>query len=79
MIGYSISQAYRLADAATVAPFEYAGLPLAVFWGWLIWSELPGPEVTLGIVLIAGSGLFVFLRERRSARLIASRRANRRY
>jgi len=79
VIGYSISQAYRLTDAATVAPFEYAGLPLAVFWGWLIWSELPGPEVTLGIVLIAGSGLFVFLRERQAARLIASRRANRRY
>ncbi len=31
-IGYCLGQAYRLADAATVAPFEYAGLPLAVFW-----------------------------------------------
>ena len=45
VIGYSISQAYRLADAATVAPFEYVGLPLAVFWGWMIWGELPGPSV----------------------------------
>ena len=37
IIGYCLSQAYRMSDAATVAPFEYIGLPLAVFWGWLIW------------------------------------------
>ncbi|MEM9639145.1 MAG: DMT family transporter, partial [Pseudomonadota bacterium] len=34
VVGYCLSQAYRMADAATVAPFEYVGLPLAVFWGW---------------------------------------------
>lgn len=79
VIGYCLSQAYRLADAATIAPFEYLGLPLAVFWGWLIWAELPGPEVSAGITLIVGAGLFVFLRERQRNRLLASRRPNRRY
>lgn len=80
VIGYCISQAYRLSDAATVAPFEYTGLPLAVMWGWLIWGELPGSSVTTGIVLIVGSGLFVFLRERQKKRPVASgRRVNRRY
>ncbi|MEZ5801117.1 MAG: DMT family transporter [Nitratireductor sp.] len=42
IVGYCIAQAYRMADAATVAPFEYIGLPMAVFWGWLLWRELPG-------------------------------------
>ncbi|MEM1382834.1 MAG: DMT family transporter [Pseudomonadota bacterium] len=80
VIGYSLSQAYRLADAATVAPFEYIGLPLAVLWGWLVWGELPGATVTVGIVLIIGSGLFVFLRERQKQRPLAGgRRMNRRY
>ncbi len=64
IIGYSLAQAYRLADAATVAPFEYAGLPLAILWGWLIWNELPVAEVWVGICLIVASGLFVFFRER---------------
>lgn len=78
--GYCLSQAYRMADAATVAPFEYVGLPLAVFWGWTIWAELPDLWVTLGIFLIMGSGLFVFLREAMLKRRIASgRRVNRRY
>jgi len=79
IIGYCLSAAYRAADAAVVAPFEYVGLPLAVFWGWLIWGHLPGFEVTVGIVLIMGSGLFVFLRERQKNRLVASRQPNRRY
>ncbi|WP_299407575.1 DMT family transporter [uncultured Roseobacter sp.] len=71
VVGYCLSQAYRLADAATVAPFEYVGLPLAVFWGWAIFAELPVWEVWAGIALILGSGLFVFLRERQKARIVA--------
>ena len=31
--GYFISQAYRLSEAAFVAPFEYVAMPMAVFWG----------------------------------------------
>jgi S-adenosylmethionine uptake transporter len=68
VIGYCLSQAYRIADAATVAPFEYIGLPLAVFWGLVIFGDLPVWEVWVGIALILGSGLFVFLRERQKAR-----------
>ena len=68
IIGYCLSQAYRIADAATVAPFEYVGLPLAVFWGLVIFGDLPVWEVWVGIGLILGSGLFVFLRERQKAR-----------
>ncbi len=71
IIGYCLSQAYRIADAATVAPFEYVGLPLAVFWGWVVFGDLPVWEVWAGIALILGSGLFVFLRERQKARIIA--------
>ncbi|MEL6465584.1 MAG: DMT family transporter [Pseudomonadota bacterium] len=71
VIGYCLSQAYRIADAATVAPFEYVGLPLAVFWGWMVFGDLPVLEVWIGILLILGSGLFVFLRERAKARIVA--------
>ena len=71
IIGYCLSQAYRLADAATVAPFEYVGLPLAVFWGWVMFAEIPVWEVWAGIMLILASGLFVFLRERQKSLAVA--------
>ncbi|MTI46040.1 S-adenosylmethionine uptake transporter [Roseibium hamelinense] len=79
VVGYSLSQAYRTADAATVAPFEYVGMPFAVFWGWIMFGEWPAPVVLAGIVLILGGGLVVFLRERqKQKRLAISRRAIRR-
>lgn len=68
IIGFALAQAYRLADAAVVAPFEYIGLPLAIFWGWVIWGEVPVPVVWAGSALILGSGLFVFIRERFKSR-----------
>ncbi|WP_193171650.1 DMT family transporter [Nisaea nitritireducens] len=71
-VAYCLSAAYRAADAATIAPFEYTGLLLAVFWGWAIWGYLPGLEVMIGIFLIMASGLFVFLRERQRNRPMAS-------
>ncbi|EEB83157.1 DMT family transporter [Roseobacter sp. GAI101] len=74
VIGYCLSQAYRIADAATVAPFEYIGLPLAVFWGLVIFGDLPVWEIWVGIALILGSGLFVFLRERQKARRLLKTR-----
>ncbi len=73
-IGYALSAAYRVADAATIAPFEYVGLPLAVFWGFVIFGDLPEIEVWVGMALILGSGLFVFLREQQKARHIATRK-----
>lgn len=71
VVGYCLSQAYRLADAATVAPFEYSELLLAVLWGWVFFSTLPGPAVWAGMALIVASGLFVFAREQARARAVA--------
>ncbi len=73
VVGYALSQAYRSAEAAVVAPFEYSALPLAMIWGWVVFGYLPGPWVVGGIALIVGSGLTVFVRERRRARPVASR------
>lgn len=78
-IGYCLSAAYKSADAATVAPFEYVALPLAILWGWSLWGEVPGPETMAGIALIVCSGLYVFLRERIKRRPLAARRPMRRH
>ena len=62
--GFAISQAYRLAAATTVAPFEYLALPFAVLWGYLIWGDFPDLFTFLGIALIVAGGLTVILRGR---------------
>ena len=67
VVGYMLSQAYRIAKANVIAPYEFVALPLAVLWGVLFWGEYPSIQTVLGIVLIAGAGTFVFIRERRIA------------
>ena len=69
-----ISQAYRLSEAAIVAPFEYVAMPLAVFWGVVAFDEWPDRIAWAGIALIIGGGLYMFLREALANRRIAARR-----
>jgi S-adenosylmethionine uptake transporter len=78
VVGYTLSQAYRLAPAATVAPFEYIAMPLAIAWGWTLWGDLPDLTVGLGIGLIMGAGLYVFIRERVRDTTVAAKRPQRR-
>ena len=64
IVAYALSQAYRSASAATVAPFEYIALPLAGLWGFAVFGEIPDLRALAGIALILGAGLYVFARER---------------
>lgn len=68
--GYFISQAYRVAEAAVVAPFEYLALPLSVLWGILVFDEWPDAWAYLGMTLIFGAGLFIVWRETVTAKNI---------
>ena len=70
---YLLSQAYRLAQASVVAPFEYTSLPLAVVVGFLVWGDLPGIRDAIGSVLIVGSGLLVVYYENRARQMSVKR------
>ncbi|MGF1609260.1 MAG: DMT family transporter [Kiloniellales bacterium] len=70
-----LTQAYRLAQANVVAPFEYTALVWGVLYGWLVWHELPGPLTWLGTVIVIGAGLYVLYRERETGAPTLWRRA----
>jgi S-adenosylmethionine uptake transporter len=77
-IGYLLSAAYKMGNAATVSSFEYTALPMAIASGWLVFAEVPDLWVLAGTVLIAGAGIHVFMRERQRRSPIAPRRPLRR-
>jgi drug/metabolite transporter (DMT)-like permease len=60
--GVLLYQAYRVTEAATIAPFEYVALPFAAAWGFLFWGEAPDAIAILGMALIVGSGAFIVVR-----------------
>src|SRR5689334_17724705 len=63
-----VTRAWRLAPAGVLAPFAYAGIVLAVLYGYLWFKEEPSWTVWLGLPLVIGSGLYILHRERVRAR-----------
>lgn len=61
--GLMMSQAYRTTEAALVAPFEYVGMPMAIFWGAVVFGTFPDHTAWAGIALICGAGLYTLWRE----------------
>ncbi|TXI02155.1 MAG: DMT family transporter [Pseudorhodobacter sp.] len=61
--GLMMSQAYRTTEAALVAPFEYIGMPMAIFWGVVVFGTWPDQTAWAGIALICGAGLYTLWRE----------------
>lgn len=58
-----ITQAFRFAPAATVAPFEYSALIWATFLGWFFWNEIPDMLTYVGAGVIILSGCYIVIRE----------------
>jgi drug/metabolite transporter (DMT)-like permease len=65
IVMYFMTQAYRYAPAALIAPFDYTALLWGTLFGWLVWQELPGANVWLGAAVVIASGLYIVHRETR--------------
>ena len=65
-----VNRSLKLADAATVTPFQYTLLVWAVVFGWLVFGDIPRPAMLTGAAIIVAAGLFIFFRERRLAKAI---------
>ena len=59
-----ITDAFRLAPASLVAPYEYTALVWAVGIDWLVWQVLPGIRMIIGATIVIGAGLYLLHRER---------------
>jgi len=62
-----ITEAFRLAPASLVAPYEYTALVWAVGIDWVVWQVLPGLRMLVGAAIVIGAGLYLLNRERKRA------------
>ena len=60
---YLIFYGYRTSEASLIAPFEYVGIPISVFWSILIFRDFPNGIAWFGISLIIASGFYTAYRE----------------
>ena len=71
MMTYALS----LAPSATLAPLQYFELPVATFFGYLVFGDFPNKLSLLGITIIIGAGLYMNHRERIAAKDLVTGRA----
>jgi drug/metabolite transporter (DMT)-like permease len=60
-----MTEAYRYAEASTVAPFEYTSLMLAIAVGYVAFGDVPTIHMLIGGAIVIGAGIFIVWREQR--------------
>ena len=71
---YCLSRAYVIAEASSIAPFEFTYILWAVVFGFLFWNEVPGPTTIVGVAVLVSSSLYIWYRERQLAQREAAER-----
>jgi len=64
-----IAAAYRAAEVSVLAPFEYSYLLWATMVGYIVFSDVPTLRTWVAGVIIAGSGIYIAVRERHVDRM----------
>ncbi len=58
-----LSQSYKFSEVSLVTPLKYLGLVFAIFFGYLIWDEVPSLKSLIGGLLVILSSIIIFKRE----------------
>jgi drug/metabolite transporter (DMT)-like permease len=65
-----VTDAFRLAPASTIAPYEY----MALVWGagidWVVWDTLPGTRMLVGAAIVIGAGTYLMQRQRLARKVL---------
>ena len=58
-----LTQSYKFSEVSLVTPLKYLGLLFAIFFGFIIWNEIPTFKTLIGSFLVIASSLIIFRRE----------------
>ena len=59
-----MTEAYRHAEASTVAPFEYTSMILGIIVGYFAFGDIPTIYTLIGGIIVVAAGMFIIWRER---------------
>ena len=71
-----LSQSYKFSEVSLVTPLKYLALVFSIFFGYLIWDEVPTIKTLLGALLVVVSSLIIFRREIYYKQVISSKPRN---
>jgi drug/metabolite transporter (DMT)-like permease len=62
-----VNRSLKLAPAAVVSPYLYTQIVWGVFFGYVIFSDIPDLALVIGCVMIIASGLALLMLEQKAA------------
>ena len=62
-VQYLMAQSYKYAEATILVTLRYLAIPLATFFGFIIWNEIPSYNQIIGGLVVIGSCLLITYRE----------------
>ena len=62
------NRSLTLAPASVLAPYKFTAIFFAAAFGYLVFGDIPPLTTVIGAVIIVGSGLYIFMRERKLSR-----------
>lgn len=62
---FTLIKSFQAAPATVVAPFSYASIIWAIFYGFIFFGDLPDFWTLTGATIIAAGGLFILYREQK--------------
>ena len=74
---YCVFSAYSVASPSVVSLFEYSLIIWAIIIGYVLFNDVPTIRTFVGVVLIIGAGVYIYLREKVKDQMIVSDTPNR--
>ena len=74
---YFVFSAYSIASPSVVSLFEYSLIIWAIIIGYLLFNDIPTVRTFIGVALIIGAGVYIYIREKVRDQMIASDTPNR--
>ena len=74
---YFVFSAYSIASPSVVSLFEYSLIIWAIIIGYLLFNDIPTVRTFIGVALIIGAGVYIYIREKAKDQMIASNTPNR--
>ena len=74
---YCVFSAYSVASPSVVSLFEYSLIIWAIIIGYLLFNDVPTIRTFIGVALIIGAGVYIYLREKVKDQMIVTDTPNR--
>ena len=74
---YCVFSAYSIASPSAVSLFEYSLIIWSIIVGYLLFKDVPTTRTFIGVALIIGAGIYIYIREKARDQMIVTDTPNR--